>query len=81
MDTDCYAELHERIDALCERARRGGGPELLEAMNEVLSEGYARALLDERRIAAGGHCAGARSVQRLRAHLADMHERYLALSP
>ena len=45
-----YTDLHERIDRLCERARTRPCPQLVDEMNDVLSEGYARALSDERRL-------------------------------
>jgi hypothetical protein len=47
-----HADLHARIDRLCERARSGADARLAGEMNDLLSEGYARALLDESRIVA-----------------------------
>ena len=49
---DPYVDLHERIDRLCERARTEPDQRLVAEMNDVLSEGYARALLDERHVVA-----------------------------
>jgi hypothetical protein len=96
--------LHDRLDALCERAaRRGDDAAVMAEMNDLLSEGYARALLaearlialeerltdriadlsagrvEEVRLLAGEHRAAERAVTRLRARLADVHERFLAL--
>jgi hypothetical protein len=100
---DPYADLHARIDRACERAAVACGPELVEEMNALLSEGYANALMDERRLVElderavealmtdegrpGGRLralrderhALAHAIAGLREHLADMHERYLAL--
>jgi hypothetical protein len=47
---DPHADLHGRIDRLCERARVRIDGELVDEMNDVLSEGYARALLADRRV-------------------------------
>ena len=100
---DAHADLHARIDHLCERAREDCGHELEREMNELLSEGYARALLDERRAVemdervvelllrpderraqelrslTEERRAAARAAERLRDHLAVMHERYRSL--
>ena len=98
---DTYAELHARIERLCRRADAEEGSEVLEEMDRLLSEGYARALLEEQRVgeldarlvalvvdADGGRAhelsslaeqrrTAAGAVERLRAHLAVMHHRYL----
>lgn len=98
---DSHAELLARIDGLCRRAEEGSANELAAEMNDLLSEGYARALLEERRIGQleehvvevllGSHerrelqaladerRAASRAVEGLRARLALMHDRYLAL--
>ncbi len=42
-----HAHLEQRIDELSARADAGREPELLAEMEDLLSEGYARALADE----------------------------------
>lgn len=43
-----FDRLHARIDRACERAQRAAGdPAAMAEMNDVLSEGYAEALLAE----------------------------------
>jgi hypothetical protein len=50
---DGHQDLHARIDQLCARAARDGAdPEVVEEINDVLSEGYARALVAERALVA-----------------------------
>jgi hypothetical protein len=49
---DPYADLHARIEELCERAVRGVDGDLALEMNDLLSEGYARALLAEQEVVA-----------------------------
>jgi hypothetical protein len=98
---DPHADLHARIAGLCRRTEDDGTPGLAEAMNDLLSEGYARALLEERRIGeieervvellmssaerdelrslTAERRAASLAVERLRAELAAMHDRYVAL--
>jgi hypothetical protein len=45
-----HADLYARLDRTCARARAGVGGDLVQELNDLLSEGYARALLDERRL-------------------------------
>jgi hypothetical protein len=48
---DDFRRLHDRIDLVCERARGAASdPGVMAEMNDVLSEGYAEALLAEARL-------------------------------
>jgi len=100
---DPHADLDARIDGAFRRARESHDQDVVDEMNDLLSEGYAMALRDEQRLmeleqrmvdALLSHEPGrdrdvgvlldemrcvARTVARLRARLASMHERYLAL--
>lgn len=96
-----HTDLHRRIERLCAAARTSPTPEVVAEMNDVLSEGYAQALHDERcalaleeRISemlvaterspelgdvALQRRATAHAAERLREHLAVMHEQFVLL--
>jgi hypothetical protein len=102
---DQYGDLHARIEALRDRVEHDGSkPDVLAEINDVLSEGYARAMSGEQRLAALNEWlvevllgpderrarelravaderrVAARSIARLRAELADMHDRFVVLT-
>lgn len=49
---DPHADLHARIDRLWERASAWAPGAVADEINDLLSEGYARALMAEQRIVA-----------------------------
>jgi hypothetical protein len=67
-----FGDLEARIDALCRRASwQRDDPALLVEMEDVLTEGYVRALEADR--------VSRETAQALRLRLAVVHDRWVAL--